>query len=150
MSSTGAEEKFILPDNEQQLVVILQTIKKLRITLKSEQNKGALDAQTFMHEDMRLESMQLKISVESLFKRGMQAYNKEMLGSARQYFEKAIQTLGDYPHQSEYANSKQAEIQTQLDEITATLKNTNAQDAEKKAKAQEDDLDLLFQPKKKW
>ncbi len=149
-SNQVVEEKFILPDNEQQLVVILQTIKKLRITLKSEQSKGALDAQVFMHEDQKLDVMQLRINVESLYKRGMQAYNKEMLGSARQYFEKAMQTLTEHPLQTEYVQNKRAEIEAQLEEITSALKNTNAEDAAKKAKAEEDDLDLLFQPKKKW
>ncbi len=149
-SATGSDEKFILPDNEQQLVVILQTIKKLRATLKSEQSKGALDAQNFMHEDQKLDVMQLRISVESLFKRGMQAYSKEMLGSARQYFEKALQTLVDHPLQTEYIIHKREEIENQLEEITTALKSSNAKDAAKKAKAEEDDLDLLFQPKKKW
>ena len=149
-ASQGGDDKFVLPDNEQQLVVILQTIKKLRATLKSEQSKGALDAQAFMQEDQKLEAIQLKINVESLYKRGRQAHEKEMLGSARQYFEKAVQTLMEHPLQSEYTTSKRAEIQAKLDEITANLKNTNASDAAKKAKAEEDDLDVLFQPKKKW
>lgn len=149
-ASRGGEENFVLPDNEQQLVVILQTIKRLRATLKSEQSKGALDAQTFMQEDLKLDGMQLKINVESLYKRGTQAHNKEMLGSARQYFEKALQTLKDHPNQSDYSRSKREEVQEQLDLITNALKSTNAEDAAKKAKAEEDDLDLLFQPKKKW
>lgn len=146
----AGEENFILPDNEQQLVVILQCIKKLRATLKSEQVKGNLDAQTFTQEDHRLDAMQLKISVESLLKRGMKAYNKEMLGSARQYFEKALQTLTEHPIQTEYTKTKRVGVEEQLNEITTALQSTNAKDAEKKAKAQEDDLDLLFQPKKKW
>lgn len=151
ITEAGAgDERFILPDNEQQLVVILQTIKKLRVTLKSEQSKGALDAQTFMAEDQKLEGMQLKISVESLYKRGMQAHEKEMLGSARQYFEKALQTLSETSLQNEYTTVRRNEIQEQLDEITNNLKNSNAADAAKKAKAEEDDLDVLFQPKKKW
>jgi len=152
LSSTGAgsEEKFVLPDNDQQLVVVLQTIKKLRVVLKSEQTKGALDGQTFTHEDKKLDGMQLKINVESLYKRGMQAYNKEMLGSARQYFEKCLNTLAESSQQSDYVTNKKNEIEEQLDAITSALKNTNAKDAEKKAKEEEDDLDLLFQPKKKW
>ncbi|WP_286233038.1 hypothetical protein [Thalassotalea sediminis] len=150
MSAQNADETFVLPDNEQQLVVILQTIKKLRVTLKSEQIKGALDAQTYMHEDQKLDAMQLRINIESLYKRGSQAHGKEMLGSARQYYEKAIQTLTDHPHQTEYTIKKREEIQEQLDLITNALKNSNAADAAKKAKDEEDDLDLLFQPKKKW
>ena len=145
-----SDEPFILPDNEQQLVAILQCIKKLRAVLKSEQTKGALDAQTFMREDQRLDGMQLKINIESLMKRGGQAHGKEMLGSARQYFEKALQTLKDHPLQTEYKASKLAELEEKLDEITLALKSTNAKDAAKKAKAEEDDLDMLFQPKKKW
>ncbi len=149
-SNSGHDEVFMLPDNEQQMVVILQTIKKLRITLKSEQAKGSLDAPTFMHEDQKLDAIQLRISVESLFKRGMQAFNKEMLGSARQYFEKALQTLVDHPAQTDYVIQKRGEIENQLEEITMALKSSNAHDAAKKAKAEEDDLDMLFQPKKKW
>lgn len=144
------EEPFVLPDNEQQLVSILQCIKRLRATLKSEQTKGALDAQTFTTEDKKLDAMQLQIGVESLLKRGNMAYQKEMLGSARQYFEKAMQTLSAHPLQTDYITKKKAEVEIQLDEITNALKSTNAKDAAKKAKDQEDDLDMLFQPKKKW
>jgi hypothetical protein len=149
-NQTGADENFILPDNEQQLVGILQCIKKLRATLKSEQNKGALDAQTYTHEDQRLAAMQLKINIESLAKRGAQAHSKQMLGSARQYFEKALQSLASTPVKTDYIIAKQAEISDQLDGITSALKTTNAKDAAKKAKSDEDELDLLFQPKKKW
>ncbi|WP_440873941.1 hypothetical protein [Thalassotalea sp. PLHSN55] len=145
-----SDEAFVLPDNEQQLVGILQCIKKLRATIKSEQSKGAVSAQVFTQEDQRFEAMQLKISIESLVKRGNQAYSKEMLGSARQYFEKALQTLSEHSVQTDYTKTKRAEIEQKLEEITGALKSTNAADRAKKAKDEEDDLDLLFQPKKKW
>ncbi|MFT5757296.1 MAG: hypothetical protein ACI9LM_002025 [Alteromonadaceae bacterium] len=144
------EETFILPENEQQLVGILQCIKKLRFMLKSERTKGALDPQTFSQQDKRLDAIQLKIGVESLAKRGNKAYSNEMLGSARQYFEKALQTLTEHGSQTEYTQSKRAEIEQTLGEITTALQSTNAADAAKKAKDEENDLDMLFQPKKKW
>lgn len=150
LAANKPEEKFVLPDNEQQLVQILQCIKKLRVTLKSEQSKGAIDAQTFMQQDLRLDGMQLKINIESLLKRGNSAYSKEMLGSARQYYEKAQQTINASVNQTEYTQTKKAEIEDKLEQITNELKNTNAKDAAKKAKSEEDDLDMLFQPKKKW
>lgn len=149
-NQAGVDESFILPDNEQQLVSILQCIKKLRVLLKSEQSKGALDAQTFTAEDKKLASMQLKINIESLVKRGTQAFNKEMLGSARQYFEKALQSLANSTVKNDYVAAKHAEISQQLEDISDALKNTNAKDAAKKAKSEENELDLLFQPKKKW
>jgi hypothetical protein len=149
-NQSGGEDNFSLPDNEQQLVSILQCIKKLRVTLRSEQSKGAIDAQTFTQEDQRLGAMQLKINIESLVKRGNQAYSKEMLGSARQYFEKALQSLANSPVKTEYVLNKQTELSQKLEDITSALKNTNAKDAAKKAKNEEDELDILFQPKKKW
>lgn len=149
-SSQNNDDTFRLPDNEQHILAILQCIKKLRATLKSEQSKGILDAHTFTQEDQRLDMMQLKINIESLVKRGSQAQSKEMLGSARQYFEKALQTLANHPIKTEYTVTKNAEITIQLAEITESLKSTNASDAAKRAKNEEDELDILFQPKKKW
>lgn len=149
-NQTPSDDVFMLPDNEQQLLVILQCIKKLRAILKSEQVKGALEPTKFTKQDLRLDAMQLKINIESLMKRGTMAFNKEMTGSARQYFEKALQALQNHPVKTEYNQAKQNELTDKLEEITNSLKNTNAQDAAKKAKDSEDDLDLLFQPKKKW
>ncbi|NQY65582.1 MAG: hypothetical protein HRT38_18105 [Alteromonadaceae bacterium] len=144
------DETFILPDNEQQLVAILQCIKKLRAVLKSEQSRGNLDAPTYVQEDRTLETMQLQISIESLIKRGSQSFEKEMYGSARQYFEKAMQTINGHPHQSEYTTTKKEQLEDKLTEIANSLKITNEQDRERKAKNEEDELDVLFQPKKKW
>jgi len=144
------EEIFMVPDNDQQILTILQCIKKIRVILKSEQSKGVVDAQTFTKEDNRLDAMQLKINIESLVKRGTQAQSKEMLGSARQYFEKALQTLATHPIKTEYVATKQVDITNQLANISDSLKSTNAQDAEKKAKSEENELDVLFQPKQKW
>lgn len=149
-ASQSNEENFMLPDNEQQILSILQCIKKLRAILKSEQTKGALDPTTFTQEDQRLDAMQLKINIESLIKRGSQAQNKEMFGSARQYFEKALQTLSGHSSKNEYTQTKTAEVTKQLEEITDSLKVTNASDAARKAKDEENELDVLFQPKKKW
>jgi len=149
-TNNAGDDNFMLPDNDQQILTILQCIKKLRATIKSEQSKGILDAQSFTKEDQRLDAMQLKINIESLVKRGSQAENKEMLGSARQYLEKALQTLANHPLKTEYVKTKQSEISQQLNDITESLKSTNAQDAAKKAKNEENELDVLFQPKKKW
>lgn len=149
-SEQGNEDNFQLPSNEQQLLAILQCLKKLRMILKSEQSKDALEPSIFKAEDERLAGMQLKINIESLINRGKQAQNKEMIGSARQYFEKALQTLSKHPHKTEYVLSRHAEISEQLEEITDSLKVTNASDAAKKAKDEENELDVIFQPKKKW
>lgn len=144
------EDNFSLPDDEKQLVGILQTLKKIRIVLRSEQSKGALDAQTFQREDKRLDAMQLKINVDTLLNRANQAITNNMSGSARQFLEKALISIEKSPVESEYKEQKRTEIEDKLQSITNELRNSNAEDRAKKAKSEEDDLDMLFQPKKKW
>ena len=148
--NNSTENVFSLPDNEKQTILILQCVKKLRVVLKSEQNKGIISAELYKKEDEDLEVIQLKINVESLMKRGLQAKNKEMIGSARQYYEKALMTLAKSPSMHGYVAQKKAEIGTILASLADSLKHVNAQDAATKAKNEENELDVIFQPKQKW
>ena len=150
LSTQSSDDNIVLPDDEQQLVAMLQTIKKMRTVLKSESAKNELSPKIASQQDLRLDSMQLKIGIESIISRAEKACAKGVWGSARQYFEKALQTLKSHPNQSEYTRVKKEEIEDKLDEITKKMATTNAQDVAKKAKDEEDDLDMLFQPKKKW
>jgi len=148
--SANFDETFILPDDDKQLIALLQSIKKIRITLKSEQAKGELDGKSYNIEEARYSAIQLKINVETLTKRGIQAKNKGLNGSARQFLEKSLMTLSKHPIKTEYVSLKEAEVKELLSEITDSLKNSNATDAAKKAEGEVDELDLIFQPKKKW
>lgn len=145
-----SEDAFVLPDNDKQIILYIQGIKKLRMLLRSEHSKGKVDTHVFMEEDKRLDRLQLRVNVETLQKRGRTAFQGGMLGSARQYFEKAIAALNAQPEQTEYINSKRAEIQQQLSVIQDNLRNANAADRAKRRDAERADLDELFAPKKKW
>jgi hypothetical protein len=144
------EEPVNMPDNDAQIVNVVQGIKKLRTVLRSEHSKGNVDSQIFMNEDRRLESLQLQINVESQVRRGLKARNSNMLGSARQYFEKALATLENQSYSDEFIIGKKTEVEQYLTDITAELKSANAKDALNKEKESEDELDILFAPKKKW
>jgi hypothetical protein len=73
-----------------------------------------------------------------------------MLGSARQYFEKAKIALENQNTQDDYSSTKLAQLNEWLNEIQSNLKNVNAQDRAKKQEEERDELDELFAPKKKW
>ncbi|CUS48666.1 MAG: hypothetical protein HLUCCO02_01320 [Idiomarinaceae bacterium HL-53] len=141
-------ESFSVPEQDKQIVAMIQALKKLRHTLRAEHGRNRVDSQTFHEEERRIEKTLTKISVESLLRRGDSAKASNMLGSARQYFEKAQKTLGDASVNDEYVESKKTYIQEQLEEIASMLRDANASDARKKNK--KTDLDELFQPKKKW
>ena len=143
-------DALALPDNDKQLIALIQGIKKLRAVLRSEHGKGKVDSQVFVAEDKRLEKLQLRINVESQIKRGISARSANMVGSARQYFEKALATLTSVSYSDEYVNSKRQEVEGYLETISSELKASNATSLKKKAEQEQDDLDVLFAPKKKW
>ncbi|MCG9771515.1 hypothetical protein L1D59_23210 [Pseudoalteromonas piscicida] len=147
---TADSDSIALPDNDKQIIALVQGIKKLRQLLRSEHSKGKVDTQLFVNEDRRLERFQLKINVESQIKRGLSARTANMVGSARQYFEKAYATICAVSHNDDYVKEKKAQLEGYLEEISSELRASNASAVKKKAEQEQDDLDVLFAPKKKW
>ncbi len=141
---------FMLPDNDKMIIQYIQAVKKFRILLRSEHSRGKVESRVYAEEDKALERLQLKINVETLIKRGRNAMQSNMMGSGRQYFEKAVAALENQPQSDEYINTKLAALKQWLSEIQANLKNVNAQDRAKRQEAERDELDELFAPKKKW
>lgn len=146
----NSSEALTLPNNDKQLVGLIQGIKKLRSILRSEHNKGRIDSQVFVLEDKRLEKLQLRINIESQIKRGLSARSASMVGSARQYFEKAQATLNAVTYTDEYVTTKRQEVEGYLEAISVELRASNASALKKKTEEEQDDLDILFAPKKKW
>lgn len=145
-----AQENFKLPDNDKLIIQYIQTIKKFRVLLRSEHSKGKVDTQTYTNEEKTLSTMQLKVNVETLARRANAALKSNMLGSARQYYEKAIGALNSQAQPSEYSQSRKAELEQQLKVIQENLRNANAEEVAKKQEEERDELDELFAPKKKW
>lgn len=155
LKDTGQEnaslpESISLPENDQQLISMIKGIKKLRTILRTEHARGNIDTQVVIHEDRRLEALQLRINVESQIKRGTQARINSMLGSARQYFEKALASLNNAPHQNDYVLTRKSEIMQSLEDISTQLKEGNVRDREKREEKENKDIDELFAPKRKW
>lgn len=142
------EEKINLPDSDKQIIVCIQSLKKLRALLRSEHSKGKVDTQVFMNEDKRLDRMQLRVNVDTLSRRAESAIKGQMMGSARQYLEKAIIALSSFPTQDEYTATRKAQLETQLNQIQENLRNSNAEDTARRIEEERDDLDMLFAPKK--
>lgn len=139
-----------LPDNEKLLIALIQGIKKYRTILRSEHGKGRIPSNLFMQEDKKIEKLQLKINVESQIKRGKLAITNGLTGSARQYFEKALNTLEGQPYSDDYIVARKKEVVERLELIASELKTANAKAVKKKLEDEKDDLDELFAPKKKW
>jgi uncharacterized membrane-anchored protein YhcB (DUF1043 family) len=139
-----------IPNNEKQLIAMIQGIKKYRMILRSEHSKKRISSELFVAEDKKVERFQVKINVESQLRRGKMALDKNMSGSARQYFEKALNVLKQQKTTDEYVTTRMQEIEQHLSEIASDLKTANAETVKKKKEEESDGLDELFAPKKKW
>ncbi|GAB1065777.1 MAG: flagellar motor control protein ZomB [Shewanella algae] len=148
---TPAIENFRLPDNGRQVLVLVQTLKKLKAILRAEHNKGKVDPTVFAAEEGRIDSLQLRINVESMLSRARAASYMKQYGSSRQMVTKALSTLHTIKAQTPndpFIARKVDEAKQLLDEIMGAQKM--AQPSAPKQKNDEDDIDVLFQPKKKW
>lgn len=149
-NNIGSPADFTLPENDKLIIQYIQAVKKLRVLLRSEHSKGKVDTKSFIEEDKQLEKLQLKVNVETLSRRGRAAMQSNMLGSARQYFEKAVAALENQTQPDDYTINRIATLKGWLQEIQSNLKNANAQDRARKKEEERDELDELFAPKKKW
>lgn len=144
------DESIQLPDNEKQIIVFIQCLKKQRALLRSEHSRGKVDSMTFGVEDKRLDKMQLRVNIDTLNKKASAAMSTGMMGSARQYYEKAVAALNAFPHQDDYTRGQLSRIQAKLNDIHEKLTRSNAEDRAKREEEERDELDELFAPKKKW
>ena len=73
------------------------------------------------------------------------------LGSARQFFEKALKNLKDQDPEDEYIKLKTTEVYNQLQDISKSLSVERQDQDAPKTEESIGDLDLLFNDtKKKW
>ncbi|MBT1451943.1 hypothetical protein KJ365_13705 [Glaciecola sp. XM2] len=141
---------FKLPKSDKVIIKYIQAIKKLRIILRSERKKENITKEIFLREDKTLESLQLRVNIDTLLKRANDAVTNNMQGSARQYLEKAIGALVKHTPQDEYTTSRSQELTEMLNGLESSLKDKNVQNILEAKAREKEDIDTLFAPKKKW
>lgn len=144
---------FRTPENDKQALLLLQVTKKIRAVLRSEHAKGKVTTSIFVEEDHRLELMQLKINLENSIKRIYSAQASEQFGSANQMLNKLLKVLDGIADKDTYLENKKIQLVAIKNEIKKYLVEHN--DAEldalkAKEAEQQNDLDVIFQDKKKW
>ena len=147
------ESVFRTPENDKEALALLQVTKKIRAVLRSEHAKGKISTEIFVAEDRRLEMMQLKINIENGIKRIVEAKNTNQFGSANQMINKLLKVLSGIPDKDSYLDKKQTQLKHIKNEIKSFLVQNSDDELEAiKAKEEEkqNDLDVLFQDKKKW
>ena len=147
------ESVFRTPENDKEALILLKVTKKIRAVLRSEHAKGKITTDIFVDEDHRLELMQLKINLENSIKRIYEAQLNEQFGSAHQMINKLLKILNSIPDKDTYLDNKKAQLIAIKEEIKKYQTKHNDEELKAiKAKEEEkkNDIDVLFQDKKKW
>lgn len=138
------------PDSDQQAIHMLQVIKRLRAVLRIEHNKGKVGNQTFVIEDRRLELMRLKVNLANLAKRARISLSNQDVNMARQMLKKGLTVLEQIPDKDEQLKGMESNLQQRLNELTTTQKKEQQAQQDREKEQEKSELDLLFEPKRKW
>jgi hypothetical protein len=141
------------PDNDRDAIALLQITKKIRAVLRSEHAKGKISTETFISEEKRVELIQLKINLENSLKRIFDAKLKKQFGSANQMINKILTVLNGVQDKDNYLKSKESqliEIKNEIKEHLIQISDKEVETMKAKDQEKQNDLDVLFQDKKKW
>ena len=144
------QNQFRLPSSDKVIIKYIQAVKKLRQIIRSEHTKGNISQKLFAQEDKSLESLQLRVNIETLAKRAKDAVATNMQGSARQYLEKALNALNNHKPQTEYTQQKKAELEATLNGLESSVKDQNLKTLLAEKQKESEEIEELFAPKKKW
>ncbi len=144
------EGHFKTPESDRQAIQMLQLVKKLRALLRVEHNKGKIDPQGFAQEERRLELMQLKINISNLIKRAMDAQIQGQFGTCRQLYTKGLAAISNVGDKDPYLVAREEDMRQGLKALDEQQQQNSAQDLQNIKDKETDELDVLFQPKKKW
>ncbi|MDB1124380.1 DNA repair protein [Vibrio algarum] len=144
----GESTTFKVPTSDKQAIIMLKLVKRLKDTIRSEHNKGRFNTQSYVAENARLETIQIRINIENVVKRANEAIVRGQLGTARQLLKKAIDVL--MSKNDAYSNQAREKLQGMLDKLDKNKKDTNANNLAQEEKERDNDMEALFGEKKKW
>ncbi|KTA77929.1 hypothetical protein [Aeromonas salmonicida] len=148
--SSQDEAHFKTPESDRQAIQMLQLVKKMRAVLRVEHNKGKIDPHGFAQEDRRLELMQLKINIANLVKRAMDAQIQGQYGTCRQLYTKGLAALASVSDKDPYLMAREEDMRQGLQGLDEHLQQHSDKELQNIKDKEADELDVLFQPKKKW
>jgi hypothetical protein len=94
--------------------------------------------------------MQLKINISNLIKRAMDAQIQGQFGTCRQLYIKGLSAIGNVGDKDPYLVAREEDMRQGLKALDEQQQQNSAQDLQNIKDKETDELDVLFQPKKKW
>lgn len=148
-NQSGESTTFKMPSSDKQAILMLKLVKRLRDTVRNEHNKGRLDTQTYVTENARLETMQIRINIENVIKRANDSIARGQPGTALQLLRKGIDALST--KNDTYSIQAKQKLEGMLGDLDKKRQDKNDAEMQQLAdKERDSDMDALFGEKKKW
>ncbi|CAE6905314.1 DNA repair protein [Vibrio alginolyticus] len=147
----GESTTFKMPSSDKQAIAMLKLVKRLRDTIRNEHNKGRLDTQTYVTENARLETMQIRINIENVIKRAKDSISRGQPGTALQLLRKGIDALST--KSDAYSIQAKKNLEDMLGDLDRKRQDKNNEEMQQLVDADKErnnDMDALFGEKKKW
>ena len=94
--------------------------------------------------------MQLKINIANLLKRAMDAQIQGQYGTCRQLFTKGLAAVSNVGDKDAYLLAREEDMRLGLQSLDDHLAQQSESELQNIKDKETDELDILFQPKKKW
>jgi hypothetical protein len=144
-------DTFRLPSDDREVLQMVQLLKKLKGLINNEHKRGRINPEIFANEIKRADLMQIRININSIIARAKSAVEAKQSGSARTYLDKAIKTLKAINSESDaFVNAKLDQAQLMLSKLDQVKIDRDERVKKEKDDKSSTDLDIIFQPKKKW
>lgn len=144
-------DTFRLPNDDREILQMVQLIKKIKGLINGEHKRGRINPDVFANEIKRADLMQIRININSIISRARSAMDAKQSGSARTYLDKAIKTLKAINSEGDnFVASKLEEATSMLAKLDQVKIDRDERARREKEEKSSTDLDIIFQPKKKW
>ncbi|MGP8304628.1 DNA repair protein [Vibrio sp. YIC-376] len=145
----GESTTFKMPSSDKQAIAMLKLVKRLRETIRNEHNKGRLDTQTYVAENTRLETIQIRINIENVIKRANDSIARGQPGTALQLLRKGIDVLST--RNDTYSIQAKQKLEEMLGDLDKRRQDKSDAEMQQLAdKERDNDMQVLFGEKKKW
>lgn len=145
----GESTTFKMPTSDKQAIAMLKLVKRLRDTIRNEHNKGRFDTQSYVTENARLETIQIRINIENVIKRANDSIARGQPGTALQLLRKGIDALST--KSDAYSIQAKEKLEQMLNDLDKKRQVKNDEEIQQLAdKERDDDMEALFGEKKKW
>ncbi len=149
-TNPSKEGVFQPPQNTDQALKMIRVMRRLRKIIRIEFNRGRVSKNELVDEDKVLEVNIYKIQFNNLLHHIDEANMNSQFGTSRDLIMGGLNSLNRMQNLDPWLQSVKQHLEEMLNNLNKEVEEKHAEELASEKAKEKDDIDLLFQPKKKW